>query len=184
MPDVREYIFKVTVLGNGSVGKTSMVLQFTEQRFRANYIMTIGSNFAIKMIKHSDDIICRLQIWDLAGQKSFSFVRPGFYQGSFATIYVFDITNRESFKDIETWVEEADQYIPGVPRVLVGNKIDLTDERVVSRSEGLAMAKKFGAKYYETSAKTAENLNPVFKELNDDLVKLHVFHEKPEPPKY
>ena len=71
MPDVREYIFKVTVLGNGGVGKTSMVLQFTEKRFRANYIMTIGSNFAIKMIKHSDDIVCRLQIWDLSWPEKF-----------------------------------------------------------------------------------------------------------------
>lgn len=178
MQNFREYIFKVTVLGDGGVGKTSMVLQFTEQKFKANYIMTIGSNFAIKLIRYDDETLCRLQIWDLAGQESFAFVRPGFYQGSFANIYVFDITDRKSFNDIEDWVNEAEQYVPNVPRVLVGNKIDLTEERVVSRSEGAALAEKLGARYYETSAKTGANLEQLFTELNTELVKRHVRKEK------
>ncbi|MCF2141704.1 MAG: GTP-binding protein [Candidatus Lokiarchaeota archaeon] len=178
MRDVREYIFKVSVLGNGGVGKTSMVLQYTENKFKANYLMTIGSNFAIKMLRYDENTVCRLQIWDLAGQSSFAFVRPGFYQGSFATIYVFDITDRESFIDIENWVKEADQYVPNVPRVLVGNKLDLTDERVVSRSEGLALAEQLNARYYETSAKTGVNLEKLFTDLNNKLVELHVLNKK------
>lgn len=179
MSDVREYIFKVCILGNGSVGKTSMVLQYTENKFKQNYIMTIGSNFAIKIVRYSEDIICRLQLWDLAGQKTFSFVRPGFYQGSFAAIYVFDLTNRESFKDIERWVEESDQYIPGVPRVLVGNKSDLAEERVVSKSEGKELAQMLGARYYETSAKTGDGLDQVFEDLNEVLIQIHVFKNRP-----
>ncbi|RLI66958.1 MAG: hypothetical protein DRO88_00595 [Promethearchaeia archaeon] len=174
MKNIREYVFKVTVLGDGGVGKTSMVLQFTENKFKANYIMTIGSNFAIKLIKYDDETICRLQIWDLAGQSSFAFVRPGFYQGSFANIYVYDITDRKSFNAIEDWVNEAEQYVPNVPRVLVGNKLDLTEERVVSRSEGSTLAEKLGARFYETSAKTGENLEQIFKDLNDKLVEIHV----------
>ncbi len=169
-----EYIFKVIILGDGAVGKTSMVLQFTENKFNENYIMSLGANFAIKMVEF-DDFLVRLQLWDLAGQKHFHFVRPGFYRGAFAAIYVFDLTRRKTFENIGNWVDEASAYLePNTPHWLVGNKVDLTDERVVSKSQGRECAKELGSvNYYETSAKTAENLDDMFGEVIERVIEFN-----------
>jgi small GTP-binding protein len=176
MSEPREYIFKLTVLGDGAVGKTSMVLQYTERKFSENYIMSIGANFSIKIMNYPDqNIFIRLQIWDLAGQKHFQFVRPSFYRGSFGCFFVFDITRRESFENIKNWIEEAKQYVPGVPYVLVGNKIDLVDERVVSKKEGISLAEEIGAVgYYETSAKTSLNIDDLFNQITEKLIEINI----------
>ncbi len=170
--DKSEYIFKVIILGDGAVGKTSMVLQFTEHKFNENYIMSLGANFAIKMIDYPEYLV-RLQLWDLAGQKHFHFVRPGFYRGAFAVIYVFDLTRRKTFKNVDAWTKEARQYLdPKTPEWIVGNKVDLVDERVVSKSQGREKAQDMGAiNYYETSAKTAENLDTMFAEVIKTIIK-------------
>ncbi|UYP47742.1 hypothetical protein NEF87_004027 [Candidatus Lokiarchaeum ossiferum] len=176
MSGPKEYIFKVVVLGDGAVGKTSLVLQFTERKFNENYIMSIGANFAIKMInKPEENLAIRLQIWDLAGQKHFQFVRPSFYRGAFACIFVFDLTRRESYEHVKNWVEESEQYAPGVPRILLGNKVDLIEERVVSKTEGEALAQELRASYYETSAKEAKNVDICFDDLNNQLMDIHIW---------
>ncbi len=164
MPPPREIVFKAVIMGEGAVGKTSMILQYCERKFSENYIMTIGSNFAIKSISIPDEnIVVRLQIWDLAGQVAFSFVRPGFYRGSSGGVFVFDITNRESFEKMGDWITESKPFLKDVPYILVGNKLDLQEERVVSHHEGEQMAEDMGAVgYFETSAKTSENVDDVF----------------------
>lgn len=172
---VREFIFKVVICGNGSVGKTSLVLQFTEHKFTENYIMSIGANFAIHLInKPEENLAIRLQLWDLAGQKHFTFVRPSFYSGAFAVVYVFDLTRRDSFESIEEWKKEAERYTGDVPRLLLGNKVDLAEQRVISKQEGEDLAKKIGAHYYETSAKDAINIDKAFYELNETLMDIHI----------
>lgn len=159
----KNYILKICTVGDGSVGKTSMVLQFCEHKFQEHYIMTIGSNFAIKEITIPENkLSVKLQIWDLAGQQHFSFVRPPFYRGSSGVIYVFDLTRRESFENLKDWKKEVEQVIPNKPFVIVGNKVDLIDERVVSKKEGEELAASYGASYFETSAKTGEHLDEVF----------------------
>jgi small GTP-binding protein len=174
MTGPREFVFKVCVLGEGSVGKTSLVLQYCERKFSENYIMTIGSNFAVKLIPYPEkNIVVRLQLWDLAGQTHFSFVRPTFYRGSTGAIFVYDITKRETFTKITEWIAEAKQYIKDAPICIVGNKIDLVDERVVSRKEGEAFAKEVGAMYFaETSAKTAENLDDTFVRITTQILEM------------
>ncbi|MBD3350151.1 MAG: GTP-binding protein [Candidatus Lokiarchaeota archaeon] len=167
----KNYILKICCCGDGSVGKTSMVLQFCERKFQENYIMTIGSNFAVKEMDLPEiNTFVKLQIWDLAGQQHFSFVRPPFYRGASGTVMVFDITRRESFQHILDWKQEVDQVIPDKPFIIVGNKIDLADERVVSKHEGEELAKSLGVLYYETSAKTGENLNVAFRKLVDEIL--------------
>lgn len=168
----REIVFKTVVMGEGSVGKTSMVMQYCEKRFSESYIMTIGSNFMVKILPIPEkDLIVRLQIWDLAGQVAFSFVRPGFYRGSSGGIYAFDITNRSTFEKIKDWLVESKQYLGVIPYILVGNKLDLRDERVVSHREGEQLAKEIGASgYFETSAKTSENLDFLFHKLIEDML--------------
>jgi small GTP-binding protein len=148
-------------VGDGSVGKTSMVFQYSEQNFQERYIMTIGSNFAIKSLVLGDTKI-KIQIWDLAGQKHFSFVRPPFYRGSSGTLYVFDLTRRQSFDNLMSWKEEVETVI-NKPSILIGNKNDLHEDRLITKEEAVSLANEMGAlMYIETSAKTGENLDLAF----------------------
>ena len=169
--EIQNYVLKICVLGDGSVGKTSLVLQYCEHKFQENYIMTIGSNFAVKELNlDNGKINVKVQIWDLAGQQHFQFVRPPFYRGASGAIYVYDITRRESFENIKNWKKEADQVIAGKPFVLVGNKLDLADERVVSKSEGKKLADELGVEFFETSAKTGESVEQIFYTLVSKII--------------
>jgi small GTP-binding protein len=126
--------------------------------------MTIGSNFAVKNLPLPElNTFVKLQLWDIAGQKHFSFVRPPFYRGASAIIYVYDITRRDSFSDIPNWQAEVEHIITGKPFILLANKTDLLEERVVSKKEGENLAQQIGAmKYFETSAKDYENIDEPF----------------------
>ncbi|MBN2156080.1 MAG: GTP-binding protein [Candidatus Lokiarchaeota archaeon] len=168
----QNYVLKVCVVGNGGVGKTSIVMQYCDGVFRENYIMTIGSNFAVKNLPLPDlNTYVKLQLWDIAGQKHFSFVRPPFYRGASAIIYVFDITRRDSFLDIPNWKTEVERIVSDKPFILIANKTDLADERVVSKKEGETLAKEIGAlKYFETSAKEFDNIDEPFLFLTEKML--------------
>ncbi len=169
---LREYVFKVVVLGDGNVGKTSLVLQYTEKKFSTSYVMTIGSNFAVKILNLPErGLKIKFQLWDLAGQPHFQFIRPPFYRGALLAILVFDITNRKSFDNINLWVREAKNNVGDIPLVLAGNKNDLIENRVVSKAEGEALAKEFGTLYFETSAKTGENLDAMMLHCVEEILK-------------
>ncbi len=139
--------------------------------------MTIGSNFSTKEIELEDypNFAIKLQIWDLAGQKHFSFVRPPFYRGSSATVYVFDLTRRSSFVNIQEWKLEVEKVIgQEKPSILVGNKIDIAVDgaREVGETDGEALKGEINAgTYYETSAKQDIGIAPVFKELTLSILK-------------
>ncbi len=177
MAATRSFIYKVVVVGDGGVGKTSIVLQYCENSFKENYIMTIGSNFSTKQVELEEypNFLVKLQLWDLAGQKHFSFVRPPFYRGATGIVYVFDLTRRSSFQNILEWKLEVEKVIGnGKPSVLVGNKIDLAEQgnREVGEGDGEALKdeiKAFG--YYETSAKEDLLVNPVFKDITLAILK-------------
>ncbi|MFX1503949.1 MAG: GTP-binding protein [Promethearchaeota archaeon] len=164
-------MYKVVVVGDGGVGKTSMVLRYCENTFKENYIMTIGSNFSTKQVDLEEypNYLVKLQLWDLAGQKHFSFVRPPFYRGATAIVYVFDLTRRSSFQNILNWKAEVEKVIgDGKPSVLVGNKIDLAEQgnREVGEGDGEALKDEINAlSYYETSAKNDIKVEPVFKNI-------------------
>jgi len=172
----KSYIYKICVVGNGGVGKTSMVLRYCENSFRDNYLMTIGSNFSTKTVELADhpQLQVKLQLWDLAGQKHFSFVRPPFYRGSTGIIYVFDLSRRSSFADLQEWRVEVEKVIGHKPCLIVGNKLDLAREgrREVSTQDGEAIRNEFNAlKYYETSAKEGDSVEAVFKDLTLEILR-------------
>ena len=160
----QNFVLKVCVVGDGGVGKTSIVTRYCDGVFRENYIMTIGSNFAVKNLPlHEIETYVKLQLWDIAGQKHFKFVRPPFYRGASAIVYVYDITRRESFSNIPNWKTEVEREITGKPFLVIANKTDLADERVVSKKEGENLAQQIGAHhYFETSAKEHENIDEAF----------------------
>jgi len=176
MSDKKSFIYKICLVGDGGVGKTSLVLRYCENKFKENYIMTIGSNFSTKEVKLEDypNYNVKLQIWDLAGQKHFSFVRPGFYKGATGIIYVHDLTRRSSFSNLPNWKDEVEKEIGQKTSILVGNKLDLAEDgkREIGKKEGEAFKEELGAMFYqETSAKEGDNVEKIFKQITEGILK-------------
>jgi len=169
------FIFKVVFVGNGAVGKTSLVLRYTQHKFSDRYCMTIGSNFAIADVKLPDGQLCKLQIWDLAGQPHFSFVRPPFYKGASAVVLVYDVTSRKSLEELKDWKEDCSKYLPRETMFYVlGNKSDLNDARVVTPEEGKNANDALGAQgFWETSAKSGLNVPDVFQTISMKMLNIY-----------
>lgn len=156
------YLFKYIVIGSSSVGKSCLLLQFTDKRFQPVHELTIGVEFGARMI-NLDGKPIKLQIWDTAGQESFRSITRAYYRGAAGALLVYDVTRRETFESLSTWLEEARQYAsPTMTIMLVGNKCDLAAHREVRYEEGAKFAADNGLVFIETSAKTAENVEKAF----------------------
>ena len=157
-----DYLFKVLIIGNSGVGKSCLLLRFAEDMFSDNYISTIGVDFKIRKIELDGKSI-KLQIWDTAGQERFRTITKSYYRGSNGIVVVYDITDRESFEQVQHWMSEIDSHASAdVCRLLVGNKSDLEDKRAVKKEEGEALARQFGIPFLETSAKESLNVENMF----------------------
>ncbi len=169
----REYAFKLILGGDGAVGKTSMVHRYVENEFETDYKSTIGTSIMKKECTFKElESTIRFIIWDLAGQAQFKRVRQSYLSNAEAGILVYDVTNRSSFENInKNWYLEIKKASPNIALLLVGNKIDLESERVVSRDEGEVLAQKLTLTYIETSAKTGENINDAFKMLALQIIR-------------
>lgn len=144
------------------MGKSCLLLQFTDSRFRNDHDLTIGVEFGAKIVQIENKNI-HLQIWDTAGQESFRSITRGYYRGAAAALLTFDITRRDTFLSLGRWLEETkNNGNPNMVIVLVANKVDLDSQRVVSREEAEKFAKENKLIYIETSAKTAFNVNETF----------------------
>ncbi len=167
-----EFRYKIVMLGDGAVGKTAMTARFTQDHFDSDYKRTIGSDFAIKRLTLEDlDAQVTLQIWDLAGQPRFESVRQGFYRGARGGLLLYDVTRRRTFMNVENWKDEAFKNLQNeIPLVLVANKVDLKDSRVVSTEEGEKYAKKNGLIYVESSALTGENVEEAYSTLCKKMI--------------
>jgi len=160
------YNFKFVIIGNHEVGKTSLIRQFVERKFSRDYRATIGLNIFAHKFDFQDNEI-NVQLWDIGAQQYFKRFRKIYYNGAEAAFIVFDITNRESFEKIKDWYEEINHLITeiNIPIVIVGNKGDLAEQRVISTAEGEALAKSLsetGLSYIETSALTGNNVKDAF----------------------
>ena len=164
---IAEYRYKIVMLGDGAVGKTAMTTRFTQNFFDSDYKRTIGSDFAIKRLTLEDiNAQVTLQVWDLAGQPRFESVRQGFYRGARGGLLLYDVTRRRTFLNVDNWKEEAFKNLDReIPIVLVANKVDLKDSRVVTTEEGETYAKKNGFIYVESSALTGENVEEAYANL-------------------
>jgi small GTP-binding protein len=162
----REFTWKIVVLGDGSVGKTSLVEYYTHHSFKEFYMPTIGANHSIKEIDLDNNSRAKVVIWDIAGQAKFSTIRKMFYEKAVGAIFVFDVTNRKSFEGIESWKKDlVDTLGEGFPSALVANKIDLEAQRKVSTEEAFERASDLGMQYYETSAKLGKGVDDAFLNL-------------------
>ncbi|SBS91070.1 ras-related protein Rab-2, putative [Plasmodium malariae] len=166
-----EYLFKYIIIGDTGVGKSCLLLQFTDKRFRADHDLTIGVEFGARLI-NLDNKQIKLQIWDTyaykkknnntAGQESFRSITRSYYRGAAGALLVYDITRRETFNHLNRWLDEVRQNSnPHMAIILVGNKCDL-ERREVSVEEGAQFARQNGLIFLETSAKTAKNVEEAF----------------------
>ncbi|MFX1501512.1 MAG: Rab family GTPase [Promethearchaeota archaeon] len=167
--------YKICICGDFSVGKTTLLHQYLERRFTPNIGSTIGSNFFAKYLKipNIKDIFT-LQIWDLAGQERYKWVRHEFYKGAKGIVYVFDLTRRETFESIIKWKDEIKKVLGNFSSVLVGNKVDLLNprKRVIEKQEAESLKKNIAAcAYIEASAKTGTGVKEFFLKLVSHLYK-------------
>ncbi len=172
-------ILKITISGNGAVGKTSLCTSLTRGFIPGTYDLTVGCEIHNKKFNfNTTNKTLSMVLWDLAGQERFSNIRDSFYKGSHAALVVFDITSRGSFFDVQSWVRELQKNSPQTPFILVGNKSDKStdDLREVSIDEAEELAKKYGVPYMETSAKNNENVEKVFQ----TAAKLALTHNNPK----
>ncbi|KAJ3648405.1 hypothetical protein Zmor_020210 [Zophobas morio] len=163
---------KVIVLGDQGVGKTSTITRYVKKSFPNNTRPTIGGSLFV--YKHVDNITIKLEIWDTAGQERYKSVVPKFYRGTNAAIIVFDVTSQQTFESVQEWVAELKTIVES-PMVLcvVGNKIDLRENRQVSTDDAYQYARSIGASYYECSAKQDQGVEVIFDDVARALQRLY-----------
>lgn len=165
----REFVFKITILGDAAVGKTSLINQFVEGSFQEDYKPTLGANIVRKDVDLSEiNAQIRLIMWDLAGQEKYNVIRSMYFQGCVGALVVYDITRYQTFENVESkWLKDFKKYVKKEGAyVLIGNKIDLDVQRAVSKEKGEELAQKIQASdFIETSAKFGDNVEKAFKNL-------------------
>lgn len=156
------YLFKFIIIGDTGVGKSCLLLQFTDKRFQHVHDMTIGVEFGSRTIELDNKPI-KLQIWDTAGQEAFRSITRSYYRGACAALLVYDVTRRDSFEHVAKWLQEAKENSnANLVIMLVGNKKDLDHKRQVSFQEGELCAREHKLLFIEASAKSAENVEETF----------------------
>lgn len=153
---------KLLMIGDSGVGKTCLLLRYANDSFSPTFITTIGIDFKIKNIE-IDDKRVKLQIWDTAGQERFRTITTSYFRGAQGIVLVYDVTDRRSFESIRNWISQIQQHADvHVNKILVGNKCDMLDEKVVSTEEGKRLAEEFNMQFWETSAKNDVNVEQSF----------------------
>uniref|UniRef100_A0A8B9YV22 Ras-related protein Rab-3 n=1 Tax=Bos mutus grunniens TaxID=30521 RepID=A0A8B9YV22_BOSMU len=162
-----DYMFKILIIGNSSVGKTSFLFRYADDSFTPAFVSTVGIDFKVKTIYRNDKRI-KLQIWDTAGQERYRTITTAYYRGAMGFILMYDITNEESFNAVQDWSTQIKTYSWDNAQVLlVGNKCDMEDERVVSSERGRQLADHLGFEFFEASAKDNINVKQTFERLVD-----------------
>ncbi|XP_034941474.1 ras-related protein Rab-21 [Chelonus insularis] len=164
------YNFKVVLLGEGCVGKTSLALRYVEDKFNDKHLSTVQASFFEKKININGKRV-KLAIWDTAGQEQFHALGPIYYRMSNGAILVYDITNNDAFQKVKNWIKELRKMLGNdVCLVIAGNKIDLEKDRNVTVEEAEEYAKQVGAVHFHTSAKQNRNIEELFLDLTKRMI--------------
>ena len=166
-----DMIFKIVLIGDTSVGKTNILSKYLTDEFDAKSKATVGVEFGVKNFKIENNIV-KVQIWDTAGEERYRSITNAYYKGAKGSLLVYDITNKKSFENVEKWISDlkanADEDIS---MILLGNKTDLEDKRVVTTEEGKNKAEFYNLTFMETSALNGNNIQEAFNELIMDVYK-------------
>ena len=164
-----DFQFKIILVGDPTVGKTSLILRYTDNAFRRAYVSTMGVHVSNKIFKADDSTIIQLVLWDIGGQERFKIIRQQFYQGLDALFLIFDLTNPDSFNNISDWFSDIKKQIEpsedNIPGFLIGNKKDLKKDLKVNIAKAQELATKLNLEYIETSANSGENVNEAFSKI-------------------
>ena len=165
----KETLYKVLVIGDTSVGKTSFIMRYADNIFQESYIATIGMDYKLKNINLENGKLVKLQIWDTAGQEKFHSITKSFYKGANGIILIYSVIDNNSLNNVKKWMESIKAQVPDdVAVILVGNKKDDEEMRQVTAEQGEDMAENYKLPFFECSAKTGDNLDAAF----DKLVKM------------
>eukprot|EP01103_Thecamoeba_quadrilineata_P003553 TRINITY_DN13316_c0_g1_i1.p1 TRINITY_DN13316_c0_g1~~TRINITY_DN13316_c0_g1_i1.p1 ORF type:complete len:209 (+),score=29.80 TRINITY_DN13316_c0_g1_i1:31-657(+) len=170
-----DHLFKLLMIGDSGVGKSSLLVRFTDDTYAETYSCTLSVDFKIRTIMMDGKRI-KLQIWDTSGQERFRSITSSYYRGALGVIVVYDVTNQETFDNVKAWFDEIEKNVsPTVSKLLIGNKSDLESERVVSSTTGKELANNLQIPFLETSAKTAANVEQAF----IDMMAVHIKKKLP-----
>jgi Ras-related protein Rab-7L1 len=174
-----DFIHKIVVIGDGAVGKTSLIQRYTSGTFNKEYIKTLGAQFSRyeRIMGENNDIRARLFFWDIAGQSEFKFMRSTFFNGAKGSIVVFDLSREETLDNVIEWYEDLKKYCGELPTVLFGNKSDLSTAYNKEKVDKLIKKYKF-LSFYLTSAKTGDSVTDAFNAIIDVLVNNALKHNK------
>ena len=162
----KEFLYKILLLGDTQVGKSSFLMRYIDNTFQESYLSTVGLDFKVKNVQLDDGKTYRVQIWDTAGQDRFHAITRNYFKNAHGIILIYDVTLIESFHNVKNWIKQIKEEVTDkVSIILVGNKIDMENQRVVSKEEGEKMAASYGLKFFECSAKTGENVEEIFKDI-------------------
>ena len=165
-----DLLFKVLLIGNSGVGKSSLFLRFVDDIWEDNFVPTIGVDFKVKTLSIEEKTI-KLQIWDTAGQDRFRTIISSYYKGGHGLLLIFDLTDIDSFKSLNNWLMEIERNAnKNIIKVLIGNKCDLKEQRKVTEQQINEFAEINGMKYLETSAKNNINVIDAFSTLGKELI--------------
>lgn len=155
---------KLLIIGDSSVGKTSMLLSYTDNYFPESHLATIGVEYKVKEIE-TDKYNISLQIWDTAGQERFRSITKSFFRNTNGIIFVYDVTCRKSFQSVKEWIKDSELHDTGFEKILCGNKIDLKEKREVNFDELEEFGMKKKIEVMEISAKERININDAFQKI-------------------
>ncbi|XP_076072419.1 ras-related protein Rab-26-like isoform X6 [Mytilus galloprovincialis] len=174
---------KVMLIGDSGVGKTCLLVRFKDGAFLSgSFISTVGIDFRNKVVDVEGTKV-KLQIWDTAGQERFRSVTHAYYRDAHALLLLYDVTNKASFDNIRAWLGEINEYAQeDVVIMLLGNKADMTGERMIRTEDGEKLAKEYNVAFMETSAKTGMNVDLAFMAVAKDLKMKKT--RKPADPKF
>ena len=164
---IKRKIISITILGETAVGKTQIYNYFSNKKFDHNNLSTIGYDVRTIEYKLKNDQMIKIKLWDTAGQEKYKNVALQYIKNTHGIIFVYDITNRESFNQLSKWIKVANSKInlDEIPTTILGNKLDLNNERIINTEEGEQFAKNLSASFFETSAKDGTNIDQAFDEL-------------------
>ena len=161
---------KILIIGDSQVGKTSLLLEYVDKTFTEDHIATIGVEYKEKFVK-KDDYDIRLQIWDTAGQERFRSITKNIFRNTDGVLFVYDVTNKDSFANIKNWIKDTENVSKEIKGVIIGNKIDLVNERKISKEDLEEIGRKYRMPVLEVSVKNIINVNESFDLIIDELFK-------------